>query len=98
MYELYEMYLPVERPEGFGWLLNAAVAGHNAAAEAVGSVCLKRDEELARFWLSKAPASASAKKKLATLGKEKEATMDEHLARIAAAMAKIPTHKLIVKY
>jgi TPR repeat protein len=103
MYELYQMYWTMERPDrgqALEWLLEAAAAGHTAAAEAIGSDCLTRDEELARYWLSKAPASASAKKKLATLGKEKEATMEEHLARIAAAMAKIPTGaaaKVVVK-
>jgi hypothetical protein len=96
MYELYEMHVSVKGMENesvaFVWLLNAGDFGHTGAAETIGTYCMKRDEGLARFWLSKA-ASASAKRTLATLGKEKQPTMDEHLARIAAALAKIPIAK-----
>jgi hypothetical protein len=89
MYELYEMCRMSNQSLALGWLLSAAANGHVAAAQTAAMHCMKRDADLARFWLSKA-ATPTAMLALRALGKEQVVTIDECLARISAAMAKIP--------
>jgi hypothetical protein len=91
MFQLYQLYLSkgmLNEKLALEWLLSAAAAGHTVAAEATGIYSMNRDEELARFWLAKAPASASAKKALAGLGKEKQATGEDYITRLVVALAK----------
>jgi hypothetical protein len=93
MFKLYEVYmlLPGMANEKLGleYLVSAATAGHVRAAEMAGLHCVTRDEELARFWLAKAPEHASAQEALDELGQEKLVSGEQYLARIATAMARI---------
>ncbi len=90
MYHLYKLYMSVEGRKdeklAWDWLLQAASAGHCAAAEAAGLYCLNRDSDLARFWLSSVPKRASAKKALNGMAKEKPMTPDECRTRILTKM------------
>jgi hypothetical protein len=94
MYQLHEMCTTVKgmvnEKLAIEWLLSAAAAGHSKACETLGTYCVLRDEQLARYWLSKVPGSPLAEMAVEKLGKEKHVSKDEWSARISAAIAKIP--------
>jgi TPR repeat protein len=94
MFKLYEMYtlFPVmaNKRLALEYVVSAALAGHVDAAEVVGLYCVKRDEELARFWLGKAVEHDPERQTtLNQLGQEQAVSVEQYVARIAAAMAKI---------